>query len=390
MSKIKKIFSAFYQKALDKHESKIVSDILDMNSDPFECITQPCLKKIEKIAFVVGTIQTFSGGHTSMLRIGTLFAKKGIDVHYVCFKSNDNSKMEFNARKNLSSVQGKFINYNDALSMDFDVCVATSWESVYWSKALNGYKAYFVQDYEPYFFKLNERYLLAKYTYELGYHIISLGRWNIEQIKNSCNINGKIDYVDFPYEPSEYKEFKRDYNNYSSKRTVKLAIYSKEDGKRIPNLMQGILKRSKKALSQKGIELDITFFGFNKNYKVTVGNNVGKLNKQQMTELYNASDFGMVASMTNISLVPYEMLATGLPVIEFKNGSYTSFLPEDSAILIDFNPKTFANSILSYLNEPKKIINMVDRGKEALASLSWKQTADEFLAILEKSINSEE
>ena len=45
--------------------------------------------------------------------------------------------------------------------------------------------------------------------------------------------------------------------------------------------------------------------------------------------------------------------------------------------------KTFANSILSYLNEPKKIINMVDRGKEALASLSWKQTADEFLAILE-------
>jgi len=61
-------------------------------------------------------------------------------------------------------------------SSGYDIIIATSWQSVYYVRNFSGYKAYFVQDFEPYFFKLNERYLLAKKTYELGLHIISLGK----------------------------------------------------------------------------------------------------------------------------------------------------------------------------------------------------------------------
>ncbi len=59
----------------------------------------------------------------------------------------------------------------------------------------------------------------------------------------------------------------------------------------------------------------------------TFGNNLGKLNKEEMKSLYEKSDFGIVASMTNISLVPYEMLAMGLPIVEFKDGSFPFFFP---------------------------------------------------------------
>ena len=44
----------------------------------------------------------------------------------------------------------------------------------------------------------------------------------------------------------------------------------------------------------------------------------------------------MVASLTNISLVPYEMIAAGLPVIEFKDGTFEYFFSKETAISVSY------------------------------------------------------
>lgn len=44
-------------------------------------------------------------------------------------------------------------------------------------------------------------------------------------------------------------------------------------------------------------------------------------------------------SYTNISLVPYEMMATGLPLVELKEGTFTEFMPERSAVLLTATAK---------------------------------------------------
>jgi hypothetical protein len=298
--------------------------------------------------------------------------------------------MESVAHSNLNTVKGKFMQYKDSKGYVADICIATSWESVYWAKQLEGYKVYFVQDYEPYFFKLNERYILAKKTYELGFHIISLGKWNLKQISRECSVNSEMDYIRFPYEPAEYMLSERDYTGYKDKKSFSIAVYTKEEGKRIPNLLQGILSKTKEAIQKHGIELNIVFFGLKKQHKVVVGKNVGKLTKNELIELYKRSDFGLVASMTNISLVPYEMIATGLPVIEFSEGSYTEFLPNDSAILIDYNFITLVEKLLEYISQPNKIKAMVSKGLVSISKLSWENTGTEFLDILTRKVNSEE
>ena len=86
-----------------------------------------------------------------------------------------------------------------------------------------------------------------------------------------------------------------------------------------------MLEKASKVFNEKGYEIEVNFFGFNKSTKLSFGNNLGKLNKEEMKSLYEKSDFGIVASMTNISLVPYEMLAMGLPIVEFKDGSFPFF-----------------------------------------------------------------
>ena len=379
----KKIISA-YTTSVDKHESEIVNSVLEYENFEVEQNAKP--QKTSNIGIIVGSIVRYSGGHTSILRLGTGLSKNGKTVTYISFKNQSLEKMQEAAKGNLPSVEGKFAKLQDVSPETYDIIIATSWQSVYYARRFEAYKMYFVQDYEPYFFKLNERYLLAKKTYELGLHIVSLGKWNIEQIKRlgSVNVKYKTDYIDFPYEPSEYICYERNYDKYIGKEDISIAVYSKEDGKRIPNMLQIILKKATKELQSMGISLEIYFFGFDKKTKIQIGKNLGKLNRKEMIELYKKVDFGMVASMTNISLVPYEMLATGLPIIEFIEGSFTSFFPSGTATLVDFNYKMLCDELVKCITVNNIVKNQIQLAQKYLETLSWEHSCKQFIDILEE------
>lgn len=379
----KKIISA-YTTSVDKHESEIVNSVLEYENFEVEQNAKP--QKTSNIGIIVGSIVRYSGGHTSILRLGTGLSKNGKTVTYISFKNQSLEKMQEAAKGNLPSVEGKFAKLQDVSLEAYDIIIATSWQSVYYARRFEAYKMYFVQDYEPYFFKLNERYLLAKKTYELGLHIVSLGKWNLEQIKRlgSVNVKYKTEYIDFPYEPSEYMCYERDYDKYIGKKDISIAVYSKEDGKRIPNMLQIILKKATKELQSMGISLEIYFFGFDKKTKIQIGRNLGKLNRKEMIELYKKVDFGMVASMTNISLVPYEMLATGLPIIEFIEGSFTSFFPSGAATLVDFNYKMLCDELVKCITVNDIVKNQIQLAQKYLETLSWEHSCRQFIDILEE------
>lgn len=374
-----------YQIILDRHERKIITDIL--SQEDFKLINNKKTKEIGNIIFVVPELLPFAGGHTSILRLGTKLEEKGYSVIYASISKQKAATMRSIAVKNLSSVRGKFLTFSslELVSSENNIIVATSWQTAYYAKRLRGYKLYFVQDFEPYFFKLNERYLLAKKTYEMGFHIISLGAWNIKQITRECNVSkSHLDSIDFPYEGAEYSVKHRDYHKYSLKKEFQIAVYAKEEGKRLPNLLQNILERTSQILNKEGITLKILFFGFNKHYPVSVGQNLGKLTKKELEKLYQESDFGLVASMTNISLVPYEMLATGLPIIEFVDGSFPFFFPEGSATLIDFNAELLAKEVLNNIKEPSILEKQIQRARHYLKTLSWDKSAQQFEEILKE------
>ena len=371
-----------YELGFDAREKKIIDSVLD--STKFgEKIINTSPNQVKNVAFIVPGIDRYSGGITSILRLGTYLTRMGYKIAYIDFQNRPVEENICNAKINLSYVEGKFETLNGADKKEFDVVIAGNWQAVYYLNDFDAYKMYFVQDYEPYFFKLNERYLLAKLTYQLGEHIVSLGKWNIEQISKECHIESKMDYISFPYEPSEYsKTITRDFYGYKSKKNIKIAVYTKEEGKRIPNILQSILEHASEYFAEKGIVLEIAYFGMKKNHKVRLGQNLGKLNKDQMLKLYNDSDFGMVASMTNISLVPYEMIATGLPVIEMQDGSFLSFFPSNSALLIDYNYKTLVEKIEESLKNPVILEQTSKNALKAIENLSWEKTAAEFSDIL--------
>lgn len=385
MSKFKNAFIKIGRKFESEYRERELSKVLEIAQ--FDKIVQPKLTKIQTMVIVMPAISFNSGGGSSILRIGASIAKHDVQVYYVAYNSDDIKTSESVAKKAISEFKGNYLTYNDAKHMNFDVVMATNWTSVYYARLLHGYKIYFMQDFEPLFYPMNEEYILAKKTYDFGFHIISLGKWNANQIAELCNVKNNVDTVDFPYEPKEYTFKERNFNDYETRKKFKIAVYTKSSGRRIPIITQVLLKNTCDELNKYGYELEVYFYGLLKGENVSVGKNLGLLTKKELNELYQKVDFGMVASMTNISLVPYEMIAAGLPIIEFKDGSYESFLGDDTAILTSLDYHDLTNQLLEMLKDSSKIKKMQNSAINRISGLTWNNTCDQFWKILETSIS---
>ncbi len=367
-----------YNKELKYFER--LSDVIDC-----DIIENPKLGSFKIISFIVPDMLMHSGGHTSILRLGTELSKIGYKVNYITYRNQTKEDMVKCASINLKDYKGEMHEKTAISTLKTDIVIATYWESIYYAKKMDGYKVYFVQDYEPYFYGYGEKFLLAKKTYSLGFHIISLGKWNQEMIRHECN--QESDYIDFPYESKEYKYYPKDYSNYNKKKRFKIAVYIKADEKRAPFIIQNMLDKTVKYFKEKNINIELLYFGEDKKITMKNGINLGKLSKEELSKLYSECDFGIVASLTNISLVPYEMIATGLPVIEFEDGTFKYFFKENSCILVSFDYKDLIKKIEDSINNPAKIEEMTIFARKQIEELSWTKSALQFEnAIKQKSL----
>ena len=379
---------SFIHGAQYRAESFRLKAILD-NYDPTVSV-QPPLKKIKTVTFLITRMVRFHGGQTSVLHLGTELEKQGIKVCYLSCKEQSLEEMELCATSNLDGFKGRLYAFNRYMAAvergrikSPDVVVASSWDTVFFAKRFKeSYKAYFVQDYEPFFYPFGEEFLMCKNTYEQGLHMISLGEWNRRMIRKELEKDVTVDTVSFPYDAEGYGLTDRDYSGYPEKKKIVLAVYLKYYGKRLPDLIPYMLMNTAEVLKQRGMDLEVLYFGEAKTFNPKGGRNLGQLSRERLKALYAKADFGMVASMSNISLVPFEMHASGLPVIEFEDGSYPDFFGKNTAILTKIGEKDITEKLLDVLNKPGKLKEMDSAAKDRLKDLSWERTGREFLEIL--------
>ncbi|MCI8958364.1 MAG: glycosyltransferase family 4 protein [Lachnospiraceae bacterium] len=379
--RIKQIMLDKYHKMKSDKYKKIVFSLMQDND--FKPINNIRPKHIDTICFVLKEILPYRGGITSVLRLGTGLSKKGYQVFYSVIASDPISSLDDAAKKNLMNYSGQIIKYKR--DQNYDVVIATAMETVSYAKKLNGYKMYFVQDYEPLFFAYGDLYTLAQNSYEQGFHMVSLGQWNAEMVKRECNVCSPIDVVDFPYEPSEYTRVERNFEAYKSKQDFTMAVYIKVNSRRMPYILQYVLTELKNKLKVRDhINLKIYYFGEDTWFECMEGTNLGRLAKDELCDLYHKTDFGAVISLTNISLVPYEMIATGLPVLEYKKGSFSTFFDEESAILFGLDSEELYNKILFMIKHPQNLEKMTHHAQTYLNNQTWSKTITQFDDIIKK------
>jgi len=264
-----------------------------------------------------------------------------------------------------------------------DALIATSWNTVYPVAAAEKFrqKFYFVQDHEPEFYPTGSDSLLARESYSFDLACICAGDWLKGLMSRRYGRWARS--FDLAYDHEVYK-IKASKPFGDGKRT-KIAVYAREaTSRRCVNLALVALDM----LGRERDDFEVHFYGqerlpFNEvNYPAW---NHGVLDSAALADLYNVCDIGICFSATNYSLVPQEMMACGLPLIELDGESTRAVFPEGIVSLAGPQPESIKNKINELIASPEERRRQAAKAFEWVGALTWEKSARAVeAAILER------
>jgi hypothetical protein len=306
-------------------------------------------KKPLVISWIVGGYMPKGGGHRNIFRMAYHLERFGHTVNlYIADTPLDSHSLADTIRRQMYPIQGLIARYEGNI-LKSDVLLATHWETVKYveeSKGSSDSLCYFVQDYEPLFYPMGSKFLLAADTYKKGYFHICSGEWAARTIAKRHG--ARTGHFQFPIDKSIYTDNGRARipgqivffaKPEMARRCFELGVAALEELFKLNKCIRVIMYGSPEAKNYKY------------NFPVQVQAFVGTLS--ELAEIYNRSEVGMAFSTTNPSLVPYEMMACGLPIvdlmIEDSEANYGNRLDIASLALAD--PISIAQSINRLLTD---------------------------------------
>jgi glycosyltransferase involved in cell wall biosynthesis len=265
-------------------------------------------KPQKRLAVLLPDIMIGSGGHRKVLTFCNEYSLMGgfVDVLFVTDKTDQELKNI--VEKYYFPMCGEIRAYNGT-QPNADIMVATSWYTAYivdrWVNPGNKY--YFVQDFEPMFNAVNTDYVLAYNSYRLDLNIIPFGQWNAKKL--NAEFGYELDAINFPVDREVY--FKAPIER--SKNTI--LFYARPSQ---PRRLYELGHHALLALRSYLPSWNFVYYGEDIRDAAHQGiQHIGKkTDLRQLRDLYSSSTFGIAFSTTNPSLIPFEMLACGLPLVD--------------------------------------------------------------------------
>ncbi len=256
--------------------------------------------------WVIVPARAGSGGHTTIFRIIRYLEAHGYTnrVYFYNLYGADHQYYETIVR-NSYGFYG-FIGSLDEGMKDAHALMATSWATAYpvFNSHCAGKRFYFVQDYEPYFYSVGATSLFAENTYRMGFHAITAGRWLSQKLSQEFSM--KADFFEFGCDTEIYKRSE------SANRSG-IVFYARPDATR-RGFELGLL--ALEVFASRRPEIDLHFYGEKMGKLPFRFIDHGHVTPAELSSIYNRCRAGLSLSLTNVSLVPHEMLAAGcIPVV---------------------------------------------------------------------------
>lgn len=264
------------------------------------------------------------------------------------------------------------------ISEHYDLAVATAWWTApivaHLTNARN--KIYFVQDFEPWFHPMGDQFILAENTYRLGLVPVTIGRWLAHLMRDRYNT------------PSYFFEFTADQTTYKplpeiEKQKAICFVFQPEKPRRCPAIGRDALAIVKHHCP------DIRIYTFGSEEPPDFWfdhSHLGILSLEQCNILYNRCCVGLCLSSSNPSRIPFEMMAAGLPVVDFYADNTIYDLPDHAVLLSERDPAIIADALVRILNSNSLQQSMHRAGQDFMlhrhADQEYEQCATIFESIL--------
>jgi glycosyltransferase involved in cell wall biosynthesis len=254
--------------------------------------------------------------------------------------------------------------------MGADVAIATGWQTVYPVMRLHGCRArvYMVNDHEPEFYPTSIETHLAAASYRLGVPCLAGGgEWMARTLteRYGARVLDVVPYgVDDAYRPRLVE-----------RRTDTVVLYGR-----------AVTPRRAVALGLMALEhvhrrrpgLRVVVFGDPTPPEAAFPyEHVGLASPGQLAWLYSEATVGVAFSMTNASLVPQDMLACGLPVVDVAGfGTEAVHGPDGPVELAPFDDLAVAAAVERLLDDPGLRAERRRAGLEHASRRTWERAAD--------------
>jgi glycosyltransferase involved in cell wall biosynthesis len=316
-----------------------------------------------------------SGGHMTIFRFIEKFISSGyncrlIIVGYPQPVSSDHSK---------EIIVKYFLPLNCDVYLENDpipeakISIATSWQTAYYVRDINSkLKYYFVQDYEPYFYSHGSDYYWAEATYKFGFKGITAGDW----LKKKLHFEYGMETISFKF------SYDKDITNkLNIKRNPnKMLFYARPPTQR-RGFELGVMAINELLKIKK--DLEIIFLGWDLlGYAIPFKHkSLGIVPHDKLYSIYQECNYGLVLSFTNLSLLPVELMASGVIVISNKGENNEWFLNDNNSILVEPSVQDIVNGFLSIIDDEEKQIQIREEGFRSSLNTNWD---DEIQQVINK------
>jgi len=315
-----------------------------------------------KISWIIPGLIIGGGGHRNILRAAYHLHQFGHEIE-LYFTNTDQTEEQLAeaVRTHFYPLYCPMHVYRGSIR-PADVLFATHWSTVdaaVRARAAVGEIMYFVQDFEPAFAPMGTEYVLAENTYRLGLYHITSGPWCERFLKEQFHC--EADHFLFPVDTAIYHPRPRVKPEPNivffakpemPRRCFELGVMALEEVHRLRPDIEIVLFGSRNADAQQ-----LSFPAAVRSLLPTI---------EDLALLYANADVGLVFSTTNPSLVPYEMMACGLPVVDLdRPGNEINYDERrDIALLADPAPAKMARQICNLLDDAEERADRSRRGLE--------------------------
>ena len=346
-----------------------------------------------KIHFVIPDFSKGGGGHMTIFRMIRHLEEKGHSITVWVVNPNRGhhaADMRDDVIKYFQPIKAKILPFDTSFYFASGDClIATGWQTVEYVKSSISFreKYYFIQDYEPFFYARGTQAVLAEQTYKEDLACICASPWLDQLVKTRFGRWSR--YLWLAYDHTIYGTTKENIlNKYNQpdnlQTTLHIAVYARSHTeRRCVELALNALDK----LSEINNNFIAHFFGdeglqVNPSYQSI---NYGILNHEQLNVLYKKCTIGLTFSATNYSLLPQEMMASGLPVFDLKVESTEAIYPEDVITLMEPNADAIAQVLNACLRDPSALADQAINALDWVEQFSWERAGNDFeQALIEK------
>ena len=105
--------------------------------------------------------------------------------------------------------------------------------------------------------------------------------------------------------------------------------------------------------------------------------------------MYSQCDMCLVLSMTNLSLLPMEIMASGSVVVSNRGDNNSWMLNDENAILVETDPLRMAETMAYYLEHKEELERRRKIGLEYVKQFTWEEEIKKVYGFVVKSIETD-